>query len=216
MHDLTHTDCSIHKHCCFSWTGIWVGALIAVGLSFLLNLFSASIGLSFVKTSAAGVATLAIGGFIGLLIGIVVTMFIAGWIGGHLAQRATGVGSSCMGVLYGFATWCVALVLAVLLAMPMGRYMLSYTSVVTSSADVAATDRRAMTDNTASTADTDRDSVKGKSAKGDATKVDPATVAAANRFGNIAFLIFVLFFVGALSSCVGGYYGHCSQCPHKE
>ncbi|HVY53836.1 MAG TPA: hypothetical protein VHA13_04890, partial [Gammaproteobacteria bacterium] len=49
-----------------SWTAVIAGALVGIGLSFLLNIFSISIGLTLIKTSAEGAVSLALGGFIGL------------------------------------------------------------------------------------------------------------------------------------------------------
>jgi pheromone shutdown protein TraB len=76
------------KYCstkCISWTSIVVGALIALGLTFLLNLFSTAIGLSAYKLSG-GSSLFAIGGFLGFAIGIVATMFAAGWLAGYLGR----------------------------------------------------------------------------------------------------------------------------------
>jgi hypothetical protein len=69
---------------------------VGVGLSFLLNLFSIAIGLSLVTTSKEGIASLAIGGFLGLVISAIAAMFVAGTTSGYLgrsccAKRNLGV-----------------------------------------------------------------------------------------------------------------------------
>src|SRR5687767_10657531 len=69
-----------------SWTAILAGALVGMGLTFLLNTFSIGIGLSLVRTTEDGLTSLAIGGFIGLLIGAIVSMFAAGFTAGCLGK----------------------------------------------------------------------------------------------------------------------------------
>ncbi len=131
---MTNEQCDISTSRMFclkriSWNAILVGALIGIGLSFLLNLFSVAIGLSIVKTTQEGLATLAIGGFIGLLIGTIVSMFVAGLAAGYLG-RPYSIKRN-LGIVYGFTTWCSALILMMLLASPIGSYVTSYSSFIT-------------------------------------------------------------------------------------
>ena len=113
-----------HLHCHWkrlSWTAVIVGALVGVGLTFLLALFSAAIGLSAFSMDSTGATTLAVGGFIGVVIGILVSMFLAGWVAGYLG-RPYAMGRN-LGVLYGFTAWCLALLLTASFAGPIGRYV---------------------------------------------------------------------------------------------
>ncbi|MEO8401124.1 MAG: hypothetical protein ABI597_04915 [Gammaproteobacteria bacterium] len=173
-----------------SWSAILVGALIGIGLSFLLNLFSVAIGLSLVSTTKEGIATLAIGGFIGLLISTIVSMFVAGTAAGYLG-RAICVKRN-LGVLYGFTTWCLALILTVLLTSQMGQYVTNYSALVTHPTTVLVTPE----------VDSPKLSVQEKS-----TVVAVDAQHATNILGMSTFLIFILFFVGALASCFGGHFG---------
>src|SRR5436305_611289 len=80
------------------WTAIFVGALVAVGLGFLLNLFSMAIGLSAVSNSN-GTMAVAIGGFIGLIIGVIVAMVVSGYVAGFLGRLHSQKRN--LGILYG-------------------------------------------------------------------------------------------------------------------
>src|SRR5688572_22301369 len=105
----THkTVCGIR---CVSWSGILIGAFIAVGLSFLLNLFSVAIGLSTYHMGPDGAQTLAVGGLIGFAIGIIAIMYFSGWVAGFLGRVRCSSGNC--GSIYGLTMWCVALVLTV-------------------------------------------------------------------------------------------------------
>jgi hypothetical protein len=178
-----HQCCSIK---CISWTAIFVGAFVGVGLGFLLNLFSVAIGLSAFTTSPEGVTAFAVGGFIGFAIGGVVSMFVAGWTAGHLAHPYCPKRNS--GALYGFTTWVVALILLILLSGPVNHYVASSTGYISNHTIViehppGEHPAPAMTDTPAS-----------------AEKV-------ANDTGKAAFALFVLFFLAALSSSFGGHFG---------
>jgi len=188
-----------HHHChhkAISWTAIITGALIGVGLSFLLNLFSVSIGLSAFTTSTDGLSTLAIGGFIGMLIGVIVTMFITGWVAGYLGQPYCAQRN--LGVLYGFTAWCLALILAVLLATSISHFVTNYAMTV-SHAPAASVNMT--TDESAPVVSETKRTDHG-------SEVTVNTEKAANVIGATAFVTFILFFVGALSSCFGGHSGY--------
>jgi hypothetical protein len=196
---------SQYHHCrpkCLSWSAIFAGAIVGIGLTFLLNLFCVSIGLSIVKTSAEGVTALAVGGFIGLLISIIVAMFAAGMTAGYLARPFCFKRN--LGVLYGFIAWCLALVLGVLLAAHMTRYVASYTEYVNNRPAVVN-----VVNNDVSPAVT----VADKTTQSDVTVNAQKAV---NNLGYSAFVIFVLFFVGALSSCFGGHCGMVCKCKYEE
>lgn len=185
--------CSHHIYCLkrVSWSAVLIGAFVGIGLSFLLNLFDMAIGLSIVTTTKDGVITLAVGGFIGLVIGAVISMYVAGFTAGYLGQ------SHCvkrnLGVLYGFTTWCLALVLTVLLASHMVNYVSSYSNFITSPTTVVVSNDSA----------TDVTTIK----RGNSSQATLNSQEVTNSLGMSTFLIFVLFFLGAVASCFGGHYG---------
>ena len=195
-------DTSMHHMCHIkriSWSAIIVGALVGTGLSFLLNLFSVAIGLSVVKTTHEGLVSLAVGGFIGLLIGTIVAMFFAGFTAGYFGQPYSVKRN--LGIVYGFITWCLSLILIMLLASHIGSYVTSYSRFITNPTPVVFTNNQLSQTITTSTSSSD---------------VVVNSQAATNNLAYSAFLIFVLFFVGAISSCFGGHYGMMCRICHDE
>lgn len=197
--DMQKHLCSIK---CVCWSAIIVGALVAIGLSFLLEVFSISIGLAAFSPTREGIISLAIGGVIALLFSAIVAMFVAGWVTGYLARPFCS--NSNVGVLYGFTTWCLAFVVSVLLASHVNLFITShYNSLVNPGASNVKLNTNPVSPLIAEQA-----------------KANPNTSTAnsqslvnqeksANLLGLSLFLTFALFFVGAISSCVGGYYGVC-------
>lgn len=116
---------------CLSWQPIMVGALVAIGLSFILNLFSVAIGLNSFTTTSEGAQNVIFGGLLGSAIGIIAVMFGAGWLTGYLSQRHCA--KRHLGALYGFLAWSIALILIALLASPVQQYIEYYTSFISGS-----------------------------------------------------------------------------------
>lgn len=142
QNDMNHVH---HCTSCFTWKPIIAGALVAVGLAFLLNIFGVAIGLTAFTTTQEGIENLTLGGLLGICIGVVASMFAAGWIAGYLGQK------HCLkrdlGSLYGFLAWCIALIIMVLLAHQMQQYVAYYTYVLAGTPDLVA----AATTNTVAT-----------------------------------------------------------------
>lgn len=183
---------------CMSWGGIFAGALVAIGLSFLLNSFGVAIGLSAFKVSADGALVFAIGGCIGIVIGTIVVMFLAGWVAGHLNR--TYCYKKCHGALYGFITWCLALIFMVMLA--------------GNTTEFISTSIKSMTNNHPEIVElvsTDISEVKGGNAKEKADKIINQEIKADEKtmqtLSLVVFLTFGLFLLGALASAFGGYCG---------
>ena len=187
-------DNRVHAHECSSlvWKPIIAGALIAVGLSFLLNLFSVAIGLTAFTTSKDGIETLAMGGLVGTAVGTIVAMFAAGWVTGYFAKNYCPKRE--IGAYYGFLTWCVALILAVILASHLQQYVSFYghfISGTTESLQIAHTGASANTPVNVT-----------------ATNVD------SNKLVLSAYIVFGLFFLGAFSSALGGHCGMRHKCKN--
>jgi hypothetical protein len=189
---LVVTDTYDHKGFvkCFSWSAVFVGALVGLGLSFLLHLFGIAIGLTAYSTSAEGTKALAIGGFIGIVLTTIISMYVAGLATGYLARPYCY--KRHLATTYGFTTWSVMLVVAVLLSTHMGRFVDVSTNMLSNSHYVEVTNEPSApvvssTDNT-TTVNADK---------------------AANLLGTAAFISFFLFLVGAISSCLGAHHGLC-------
>lgn len=189
---------------CKSWTGIIAGALIAVGLSFLLSLFCAALGLSAFHTSAEGVTTIAIGGVIGMLIGIVAVMFFSGWVAGFLARKSCS--TPCVGAIYGITAWCLALVITVVIATHTMEFVSANLYTITNHKITTAN----VFNNTATKVVANTEVVKPAQHKLDLTNInDEATT---NFLALSLFLTFIMFFMGAIFSAIGGYCGAKSRC----
>ncbi len=183
-----HSVSSLHLYKRISWSAILVGALVGVGLSFLLNLFGVTIGLSAFASEGSTAPTLAIGGLIGLLIGSIVSMLVAGYAAGYLGRYFCPMRN--LGILYGFATWSATLLLMVLLAAPMTDYVTNYANTVTHSTIALPGN-----DNTNTTSE-DKSTERKQEVVKEAAK-SPTNLATA------VGAIFGLFFIGAVSCCVG-------------
>jgi hypothetical protein len=179
----------------FSWTAIIAGALANIGLSFLLNLSTLAIGLSAFTTDREGAISLALGGLLAIAIGAAIIMFLSGWIAGYLGTPFY-FAKPYSGILYGFIAWCLALLISVSVASQVGDYVTAYTNVVshpvsTSSPTIANPPMV----------------VETVSAQADVRVNKSDEADAAHKTGAGLSIIFILFFIGALSSCVGGHYG---------
>jgi len=153
------------------WTAIIAGAFVGVGLTFLLNIFSMAIGLSAYTSSPNTAPAVAIGGVLGLLIGVIVSMGAAGFVAGYLGRF-----HHCYchgGVIYGFITWSLVLMLSALLIMPLTHYVSFYVSVT--SQQNAPTQKM--------------------------INANPKHLAWNG------WILFILFFLGAISSCISACYG---------
>lgn len=185
---------------CISWSAIFIAAFVAIGFSFLLNLFSTAIGLSIYRVNAEGVTALTMGGMLAFAVGIIVTMFISGWIAGFVGRSPCE--KKYCGCLHGFGAWCVSLVLLILLAMPFTRFVSNYTNYL---ANTTVTNTYAAPS-----------SIMNKN-----IVTSPQNEQNINDLGKGAFVLFLMFFLGALASTCGGHVGticcekkECSHC-HK-
>lgn len=217
-------NCNSHyKNCkkrCFSWSAVFVGALVGIGVAFLLNLFAIAIGLTaFVQTTASS-QTLALGGFIGLILVAIFSMGTAGWVAGYVggmkfrySDVRSNADSYCNhGVLYGFSAWSLALIFTILLSSHIGKFVtvtmatLSNPSVIVQTASyhqpyIVNYSSQAPVASNAATTD---------------TAVVQSSNDSANKLAMTSFVAFVLFFIGALSACVAGHCGYDACCKKNE
>lgn len=181
-----------------SWSAIIAGAFVAIGLSFLLNLFDIGIGLSAYSTTTTekGARALAFGGYIAMVIGVMVAMFVAGWVSGFIAKPKCT--SGCHGVLYGFLTWCLALILSFILLGQATQFVShQYRALSNSNATHLSVTTAA--------------SLPAGAAK---ASVEVTDEKAAKALAESIFLVFILFFAGAVSASFGGYVAvkRCTEC----
>lgn len=189
---------------CVSWSAIIVGSFVAIGLGFLLNLFGLSIGLSLLSMNPEGSLGIAAGGFIALLIGTIAIMFVAGWVSGYLGrEHATNPN---VGALYGFTTWCLALIITIFIAANMAEYISMNNSAMSKTPVSSSLQEQAQ-----------GLLMGGVSGKHAAAKQGGGQAAASgpNVLEETLFLTFLLFFIGAIASCVGGYSGLNLRCKSE-
>jgi uncharacterized membrane-anchored protein YitT (DUF2179 family) len=190
-------ECKNHHN--LNWSAVFAGGLVGVGLGFLLHLFGIAIGLSAYSLNPNGAYIVTIGGLIGLIIGAIASMGAAGYVAGHL-----GTYHHCQchgGIIYGFLAWSMVLVLSALLVMPMTRYVSYYKANLIPN-HIASVQAGIYSSHAVAT----QNPVKSVANKvlGPVTPTDLA-------WGG--WLLFSLFFIGALASCIGAY---CGMCCKKE
>jgi hypothetical protein len=181
---ITH---QVHRIC---WSAIFGGALVGVGLGFLLHLYGIAISLSAFSSSAHGASVVAIGGVLGLLLGVIASMGVAGFVSGFLGRFHYYPLHG--GAIYGFVTWSLILFLSVIMMGPMDRFISAYGNSLSHSAIVSGPS------NNASANVTNLIQVKNNIETSNvAVQVSPKELALGG------WIVFILFFVGALSSCIG-------------
>ncbi|WP_454784244.1 hypothetical protein [Legionella sp. WA2024007413] len=189
---------AIHPNKRISWTAVFVGALTALGLSFLLNLLGVAIGLSAFKTMSNGSVIVVIGGLLGIIIGVIISTLISGYAAGYLGRLYCPEHN--LGIIYGFITWVMALILGAALIGLLSQYVVTYTNSI--SRTVVAVP---ITVNQISTpVGTTKISSSTKNGQKEAiveVNVTPTNLASG------AYIAFALFLLGALFSCVGASWG---------
>jgi hypothetical protein len=196
------SSCDLPHQSRVCWSAIISGALVGVGLGFLLQLFGVAIGLSAYHSTSAGAATMAIGGFLGLLIATIASMGAAGFVAGHLGRFHY---SHCHGgVIYGFLTWSLALLMAAIFVMPLTHYVTGYNKTLAPKIVVSETMQKNIDVTTESGSKANQNT-----ADQTVVKVSPEALTGSS------WVIFLLFFIGAISSCIGACYGM-SSCKNKE
>ncbi len=174
---------------CLSWKPIIAGALMAIGLTFLLNLFMVAIGTTAFSTDSEGVEKLAFGGLIASGLGVIACMFASGWVTGYLGKHYCS--KRHLGALYGFLAWCVALIVTIFLIADAQQYITFYGHFLSGT---GSTFQASTSNGTASVAAT----------------LPPRSLVIST------FIIFVLFFLSAFSCSLGGHCGMRHKCKQDN
>ncbi|BCA94417.1 hypothetical protein TUM19329_07780 [Legionella antarctica] len=197
---VTEREGQNHHHYRICWSAIFAGTFVGLGLAFLLHLYGVAISLSAFSSSPDGASVIAIGGFLGMLLGVIASMATAGFVAGYLGRfhyhHIKG------GIIFGFITWSLILVMSAIMAGPVMHYVSLNTNYVSGSA---------LTDTSKVKVTKEATSPRiqnNKNADSQAVEVTPTELAWSG------WVIFALFFVGALSSCIGACCG--MQCKREE
>ena len=168
----------------FSWTAIFVGALIGLGLTFLLNLLSLAIGMSIFTEQTNQTISFSFIGIVGFFLVAVISMFTTGWIAGKLTILSSI--RKHWGFLYGFSAWCVSFIMTVILLMNTLQFTQFHSNFTSKNLTAIKISNQLpmLTQSEGSNAETNK------------------KVIALN-----AYVTFIFFLVGAISSALGGYVG---------
>ncbi|KTD36175.1 hypothetical protein Lnau_1159 [Legionella nautarum] len=195
------------SHIC--WSAVFAGAFIGLGLSFLLQIYGMAISLSAYNSSSAGVTTIAIGGFLGFLVGTIAAFVAAGFVSGYLGRFHY---NHCHGgIIYGFLTWSMALVLSAIMWLPFSHYTSSYVKALSPNVEIT----NALSQPVEIKPNTNTISKNEPTEAHSKVKITPTTLIGSS------WLLFILFFIGALSCCIGACWGmackkKCTAMPNSN
>ena len=121
-----------------SWGSVIAGMVIAIAVQMVLSLLGAGIGFSTIdplRQSTPDASSFGIGAGIWWAVSSIISLFIGGWVAGHLA----GSPEKTDALLHGLLTWALAaIVTAYLLASAVGAVVRGGASVVGTAATVTA------------------------------------------------------------------------------
>ncbi len=208
---VTETDGTIRerhgKWCCFhsglSWSGIFAGAFVALGISFLLDLFGMGLGISAYKaaTTAGEAKAFAYGGYIAILVAGMVAMFVGGWVAGFIGRPTCTTG--CHGMIYGFVAWCLALIISIILVSSIGQFIGVQYSILNASSSgniESYNNPNSKMSNFSNNTNTGREATNNNRYNANENSEKAASDAAKGFF-----LLFLIFITSALAAAFGGY-----------
>ncbi len=199
--DPTHSHVCNNR--CISWSAVFMGALVAIAFSFLLNLLCLGIGISAFPSTENGQLTFAVGGFVALVICSILAMFPAGYVAGKLGR--THCTKPKAGECYGLAAWTIALIVSILLGASMGNFVKQATYAVT----------RKPVEIRLANLNNDQVFVTNQNRNtNEPVKVDIDPDKAADATAMAIFATFAIFFIGMLAACFGGRCG--MMCHQRE
>lgn len=193
-----------------SWSAIIAGAIVAFVISFLFNLFGIAIGLTAFTNTQTGVSAFAIGGFIGLIIVAIVSMFVGGMVSGYLGRPYCVKRN--LGVLYGALTFGIALFLAVLLTAPIANFLSHNTERLYGSSHAPIAVIANPMSNSSTMISSQDATTRGPALNSTNSSAAAMTEKNANDIGKAGLLTFILFAIGAFSACIGGHCGMKCKC----
>jgi hypothetical protein len=168
----------------FSWTAVFVGALVGLGLTFLLNLFSLAVGISIFAQQTNDKISISMSGTILFILVAVISTFWTGWVAGRLTVLPSV--RKRWGFLYGFCAWCISFIMTVMLLMNTLQFTQFHSNFTSKNlTTIKITNQIPMlTESQGSNAETDKKIISLN-----------------------AYVTFIFFFIGATSSAIGGYVG---------
>lgn len=175
---------------------VFTGAVIMIGLNFLLFLLTLGLDISIYPVSTNGKIAFALGSFLFLAIATIIIMFVGGWVAGYLGRPYTKKRNT--GEIYGFSAWALALIITIVLTSQSTQFITNSSYVINRDIPIRA---MAVIKNTAM-----ENAAVGTSAN--LEKTDAQTLM------QISFAMFFLAAIGGLSAAFGGRAG--MQYKRKE
>src|SRR5256885_161671 len=93
-----------------SWPAVLAGAVVAVATNMVFTMFFGAVGLSLTETNVRENA-IGVGALIAVLLGMLVSLFLGGWVTAQLTAGET----EREAILYGLLTWAAAVAISVAL-----------------------------------------------------------------------------------------------------
>jgi hypothetical protein len=198
---VTENNHQIHRIC---WSAVLAGAFVGIGLGFLLHLYGIAISLSaYSAATDSGASVIAIGGLLGMILGVIAATAASGFVAGYLGRFHYHAING--GIIYGFITWSIVIFLSAIMVAPMENYVTAYKNSLTNTAviegPVVKTKKVALTQS--------GDIIQKKTV----VSSEPVAQVTPNQLAWSGWVIFILFFIGAISSCVGASCG--LQCKRE-
>ncbi|WP_058535189.1 hypothetical protein [Legionella saoudiensis] len=184
---------SISKITYLSWSALFGGAVAGVGLNFLFNLLALTLGLACFTVTASGETLFSFWGLFGFILLSLCAMFGTGWIAGALSPKIFK--NNCWGLVLGFLSWCILLIFTVILITNMIQYTSFHTNFTSNLVEVKIKSNAPMLTGTVA-----HNINKSPLSFNIETNKKIITLN--------AFLTFLLFLLGAISSSIGGYIGY--------
>lgn len=184
-----------------SWSALSAGAIAGVGLNFLMNLLALGLGLAIFSVSSSGETLFSMWGFGCFIICALCSMFITGWVAGKLTPRV--LKSRAWGLLYGFLSWSLLLIFTIILITNFIQYTAFHSNFTSNLVEIKLKHSSAMLTGT----------------KAHALSNSPLSFNIETHKKVItlnALLTFLLFFIGAISSSLGGLIGYSKKPPLTE
>lgn len=178
-----------------SWSAIFSGAIVGVGLNFLLNLLSLGIGAASFSIQKGGQTVFSLGGFLFFCLSALIAMSTTGWVAGRLTVSEL---SKWWGIFFGFLAWSMLLIFTIILITNMIQYSAFHSNFTSNLVAIKLVHDAPMLTETAA----------------QHMNSYPLSINIELKQKIIvlnAFLTFILFLIGAFSSCIGGFVGYKSR-----
>lgn len=174
----------MHNYTHICWSSVISGSLVAIGLVFLFCLLTEGLGLTSATRTEGSTEILVFAVLAWLFVGSYVVFFMSGYVTGKIAR--THCERSCHGLLYGFMSWALAIIVCIMLVTPMTQSKNILMIKTTTQSEVIATPNEQQSNNN--------------------EIMTPATQHEVHKVGLATLAAFLIFFAGALGSSLGGYY----------